>query len=718
MTCVAVIPLAIMAFATVARFQQTLETDASKLGRQIAATAAAEIRTFMVAQIRVLDNIAVLYHPQFPIEPEVADRLLENILLSSENFTDIAVVDETGAEIARKNRLIIIGRSDLHGAEESTRLDVVRRSGVYVGPVYVVGGRSYFDLGRQIIALDGSFAGAVFAQVDARVMTSVVASVAKEEDGRVFIVNEEGTVIGYPDISYVLGARDLSALPSVSRIIETKEPLAETYRNELGAEVLGSAYPMTIELFEATTRIGTSINWFVIAEQPVSEVYRDARGAALFAVLVLLAVAALAAATAVFFAGRISRPIVSLHTAAARFAKGELSYRAAVTTGDEIGELAKGFNTMANTIGETLASLTEQKRIVSAERDKLGHILSGVTNAVIAIDAKRRVVMFNTAAEELTGTTMADALGKPLDSVISLFDGESPLSAEEISQSGGAGEGSVFAKRDARLVGAAGERFVNIVSGRIRDGASIDLDCIVTIEDVTKEYAVEKTKREFVSIAAHQLRTPLTGMRWTLEALMSDGYEALADVQKKTIAQAKDAVDRMMNLVNGLLNVTRIDEGHLDIQRSVQSISPVLERAETFFREAAQKKGVAFKWEAQSELPLMNVDAEKIDIVITNIVDNAIRYTPAGGTVSVAVKIVGKDLLFSVADSGIGITEADGARLFTKFFRSPEALVHHTDGSGLGLYVAKNIVERHKGKIWFESEPGKGATFFVSLPLE
>src|SRR3989344_6060259 len=236
LTSVSLIPLVIVAGVTLVRFQSSLQNEASKLGHQLAATAAAEIRTFMISQFGLLDNIAAMYHPDFPIEPSVAEKLLEVILLRSENFMDIAVVNTEGKVIARKNRLLVITPKDLGTYEGVEAFEAVKKSGVYVGPVYVRSGRPFFDFWRRIPDSQGQFAGAVFAQVDARVMPKVVAEISNivDKPGRIYIVNERGVVIAHPDLSYVLAERDLSALPSVRRVVNDPEHssnVAESYVN-------------------------------------------------------------------------------------------------------------------------------------------------------------------------------------------------------------------------------------------------------------------------------------------------------------------------------------------------------------------------------------------------------------------------------------------------------------------------------------------------------
>jgi two-component system sensor histidine kinase VicK len=228
---------------------------------------------------------------------------------------------------------------------------------------------------------------------------------------------------------------------------------------------------------------------------------------------------------------------------------------------------------------------------------------------------------------------------------------------------------------------------------------------------------MERTKREFVSIAAHQLRTPLTSMKWAVDYLIEGAKGELAIGQKALANQALHAANRMIHLVDDLLDVSRVEEGRFGINPSLQTFYPVLDRVFEVFQKKAAEKEISISSEIEKDIPALRFDEDKLEIVLDNVTDNAIKYTPQKGTIKVSLKKEGVNVVLAVRDSGIGIPKEDFERIFTKFFRSPQALAHHTDGSGLGLYVAKNIIDQHGGKIWFESEENVGTTFFISLPL-
>ena len=713
---VALVPLLAVSLLTFFRFRSTLQQDAANLGRQLTATAATEIKSFVISQVSILDTIATIYHPEFPLRPEGSGKIVENILYRSENFTDISIVDKTGREIERQNRILVITPSELRNLGNTPAFQIVKEKGIYIGPMFIQSGKPFFEIGRWIVDSQGTFSGAVFAQVDAKVMPILISRISAiaGPGGRLYVVDDKGIVLAHPDLSYILAEKNLSFLPPVSNILAQKGEIdsSQTYTNETGEHVLGSAYQPVIDPLDLGLPEALKINWFVIAEQPVSAVFAEVSRVGLFSALLSLLAVAAAIAAAIFFARRISKPVETLHAATTEFAKGNFKYRSGVSADDEIGDLARSFDTMARNLGESI-------NIVAAERNKLSVILSGITNAVVAVDLSRNIILFNKAAEALTGLSSRKVIGTPVSRILKIFDNREELPAEKycpVQQSDF--EGVVFAKNNLRMADTEGrEHYVNLIAGTIREGISVGLGCILTFQDITREFAVEKMKAEFVSIAAHQLRTPTTGIKWSLDLLASERPGKLSPPQKKIVDAAFEASNRMAELINDLLDVGRVEEGHLPIELKRQSLSPLLERVISNFKSEAEKKGVTLKLESPSMLPPVDMDAEKMEIVLNNLISNAIKYTQAKGTVTVAVSLKENELILEVKDTGIGIPKAEFDRVFTKFFRSKNAQLSHTSGSGLGLYVAKKVIDQHHGSLNFQSEENKGSTFTMAVPI-
>lgn len=230
---------------------------------------------------------------------------------------------------------------------------------------------------------------------------------------------------------------------------------------------------------------------------------------------------------------------------------------------------------------------------------------------------------------------------------------------------------------------------------------------------------LDQIKSEFVSIVAHQLRTPLSAIKWILKLLLDEDLGKINEEQKKFLQKGYESNERLIHLINDMLNVSRIDAGKFKYIFTYSPLDKIVEDVISEIQEMAEKKHITITFlEMEKSLPLIRLDTEKIRLVLQNIMDNAIKYTPIGGKIIVKIKKKGKEALFSVQDSGIGIPDDQKKSIFTKFFRGTNAAKIQTEGSGLGLFISKNIIQKHWGKIGFESAIDKGSTFYFTLPLK
>jgi len=238
--------------------------------------------------------------------------------------------------------------------------------------------------------------------------------------------------------------------------------------------------------------------------------------------------------------------------------------------------------------------------------------------------------------------------------------------------------------------------------------------------DITKEVEIDRAKTEFVSLASHQLKTPLTAISWLTEALLSGDKGALNEEQRKYVENIHTTDRSMMEMVNDLLNVSRIELGTLQLRPEDIDVVAFAQSVIDEQKQTADGKYVTVKYEFEPNLPHMRVDRNLIRMVFQNLLSNAIKYTPAGGNVGVSI-VRGsgmKDTVFvTVSDTGIGIPKDEQDKVFEKLHRAKNAQASVPDGTGLGLYVVKTIVERVKGTITFDSIEGKGTTFHITLPV-
>jgi len=244
---------------------------------------------------------------------------------------------------------------------------------------------------------------------------------------------------------------------------------------------------------------------------------------------------------------------------------------------------------------------------------------------------------------------------------------------------------------------------------------------LIILRDVTREKTIERLKTEFVSISAHQLRTPLSGIKWTLKMLLEGDLGKISKEQREFLEKTYKSNERMIRLINDLLNVTRIEEGRFLYNIKSQNIMGIVQEVIISCKTIAKRKGIELGFKKiNDKIPEVKIDTEKMRIVIQNLVDNAIHYTKPSGKVDVSIEYLKgqNNILILVTDTGIGIPKNQQKRIFKRFFRGVGATKMETVGTGLGLFIAKNIVESHGGKIWFESTENKGTTFYFTIPVK
>lgn len=361
---------------------------------------------------------------------------------------------------------------------------------------------------------------------------------------------------------------------------------------------------------------------------------------------------------------------------------------------------------------------------VKIERNQIESIISNLRDGVIAYDQDFKILIFNPAAEATFSLKAKDIIGTVFDPSKAQFHPTRllaqvifpSLAPQAVTRSlpGEYPQVVDVVLEDPRLN-------LRVVTAKIIDPEGRLLGFFKIIQDRTREKELLKAKTEFVTVAAHQLRTPLTGIKWTFEELSKGDLGQLGDAQKDLVARGIEASQKLIDIVNDLLDVARIEEAKFGYKFTNVNFIEVIKQALTIFQGVAQKHNVKLYFNKPKEsIPLITVDQEKIGLALQNLITNAVKYNVQNGEVVVGIaKIPDKPfVLISVKDTGIGIPPEDLHRLFNKFFRAGNVLKFEPEGLGLGLYIAKNIVQRHGGKIWAESELNRGSTFYFTLPTD
>ncbi|MCH8863389.1 MAG: hypothetical protein IID51_12905, partial [Proteobacteria bacterium] len=242
---------------------------------------------------------------------------------------------------------------------------------------------------------------------------------------------------------------------------------------------------------------------------------------------------------------------------------------------------------------------------------------------------------------------------------------------------------------------------------------------IMVFHDITREKQIELLKTEFVSLAAHQLRTPLSAMKWATQMLLDGDAGKLTEEQEELLQKSFQSTDRMIRLINDLLNVTRIEEGRYLYRPTLQQIGDIIKNMVQSYQDTAKQKKIRLELKMpQKEIPRIVVDMEKIQLVIQNLLENALHYTSPGGEVTVELHYDTKEVRVSFEDTGIGIPVEQQEVIFERFTQADPSPTRVYEGTGLGLSISKQLVMLMGGRIWVESEVNRGSTFYFTLSFE
>lgn len=371
-------------------------------------------------------------------------------------------------------------------------------------------------------------------------------------------------------------------------------------------------------------------------------------------------------------------------------------------------------------IMNVLDDINVEKQKVADREQRLEAILESIAEGVVVIDSDKKIYIANNSILKMLGYKKEEFNGQLVDSVINIINEKTgELDKAYIDEVFNTGE--VLERFDtSQIVTKAGQKIdISETISPIKDINGKVLRVVIVIKDVTAQRKVERMRSEFVSIASHQLRAPLTAISWYLEMLVDEKTNSnLTDEQKGYISMVSEGNRKMTLLVNDLLDISRLESGK-DLQ-FIKSESDIIEVVKDVIEEQKgliTQKNQVLEVTQNPEGPItLNMDKDKIRQVIVNLVNNAIKYTKDGGKISVHTELLDGNVRINISDSGIGIPKEQQSRIFEKFFRSDNAVSIQAQGSGLGLYVAKEVVEKHGGRIEFQSEVDKGTTFTVILP--
>lgn len=348
---------------------------------------------------------------------------------------------------------------------------------------------------------------------------------------------------------------------------------------------------------------------------------------------------------------------------------------------------------------------------IIVERDKVRSILHSLEDGIIMLDANKQVLLINPPARDML--RMYEDFEGP-----ELHPDDFPKSFAELVGIIRDQPKTKHLGQEVQITEGEHVSYIQVDAIPIHAADGTILSWVKVLHDITREKELDSIKSDFISIAAHQLRTPLAALKWFFKSMMEGDAGEMTKQQYDLMEKAYVRNNEVIEIVNNLLDISEIEEGRFPYEFAEADVTEVIESVyETSKNDAERKKVSLVFHKPEQKLPPVELDKQKFRIAFQNLVDNAIKYSPEGSLVEIAAELKNNRYFISVRDHGIGIPKEEQSKIFSKFFRGRNAREKETTGSGLGLYIVKNIIHKHRGQIWFESEVGDGTSFFLALPI-
>jgi signal transduction histidine kinase len=699
-------------------------------------------------------------------EADLEARRIEflRLLRQVPEVTDVAQLDGSGRERVAVSRLGMDSMGSGKDRSSEAAFRNARAGSPWFGPVYFHKDTEPYM--TVAIRSEGDKGAVTVADLNLKFIWDVISRISTDDAGKAYVVDSKGLLVADPDIGLVLRKTSLASLPHVRAAAAAKAPgpQAMVTRDLQGAEVLVSVAP-----------IGP-LGWNVFVERPMAEVYAKLNASILRTGLLLLAGLMVSAVAAWVLARNMVRPIRTLAEGARRIGEGELDAQIVVRTGDELEALADQFNRMSAQLRESYGELERKVDQRTAELTAslefqtaaaeilkvLSRMPADLQPALQAI-AERSVLRCRADASKIwlqegdhfravTGYPVKDGAGAGRDDIL-------PTSAGSVVGRAFV-EGRTMhvedvAPKSLRVPQRGGVRTVLAVP-IVRDGAAVGVIAVVRkevqafseaevrlvetfadqaviairnarlfreIENKGRELEVaNRHKSEFLANMSHELRTPLNAIIGFSEVLAERMFGEVNDKQMEYLEDIHSSGQHLLTLINDVLDLSKIEAGRMELDLSCIDLGLLMDDALTLVRERAQRDGVRISLEVGEGLKDWVADARKVKQVVVNLLSNAVKFTPAGGSVRLRARrldAAGQGVAeVSVADTGVGIAPEDQALVFQEFRQAGSDALRRSEGTGLGLSLAKRFVELHGGTIRVESRPGEGATFSFTLPQQ
>ena len=347
---------------------------------------------------------------------------------------------------------------------------------------------------------------------------------------------------------------------------------------------------------------------------------------------------------------------------------------------------------------------------IAKEKSRMGVLVHQLTGGVMATDTQKKIALANPAFLKMIDYFGQDVIGQPVTGIVrnekieKMIDEALAMPSEEFS--------------DFTEEMELGKNILSVRCIPFRDRLNRNLGTITVMNDITALKKIDQLKTDFVNMVAHEIRSPLNSIAMQLKVILDGLAGSVTDKQKEILDRASQKINALSNLSTELLDLASIESGLITQEKEKFHIRSLLEDQVAFFQQSAAAKGISLELDALPDLPPILANKSNIEEVFSNLITNAIKYSPENGKITILAVTVKTHLCVSVSDTGFGIPAEDLPKIFDRFYRVKNEKTRYITGTGLGLPIVKSILEAHNGKIKVESEPDKGSTFYVYLPLD
>ncbi|MCI1892444.1 cell wall metabolism sensor histidine kinase WalK [Schleiferilactobacillus perolens] len=535
----------------------------------------------------------------------------------------------------------------------------------------------------------------------------IIANVNKSNISEIQVIDNRGIIRGTSNVNDQDAVGRRSTDQDVKKGIYNNRKLERISQDNRNQNYYVSITPLSNPTAESNATVGV-----VYVRANMEPVFDNITKIVQIFLAASLVAAVMGTLIAILISRAITKPIDDMKKQAIRMARGDYSGQVRIYGNDELGQLAVAVNNLS-------VRVEEAQEASEAERRRLDSVLSYMTDGVIATDRRGNVVIINDTAQDYLGKTEEETIGRSILDVLAISEDYTlrdllEKQQEIILDMSDRSDKDLILHAYFSLI----QRETGFISGLV---------CV--LHDVTEQEKNEREQQQFVSNVSHELRTPLTSLRSYIEAL-NDGAWKDPKIAPKFLKVTQEETERMIRMINDLLSLSRIDRGTAKLDLEYVNLNEFLvyiinrfdmmihsdeEHAED---SGAPKKHYVIKRDLTKQDIWLEIDTDKMTQVIDNIMNNAIKYSPDGGTITVRLFRSREHVLISIADQGLGIPRADLAKVFDRFYRVDKARSRKQGGTGLGLAISKEVVEAHHGRIWVNSTEGKGSTFYISLPYQ